>query len=125
MGSDSLFRGFTGFSGRDKTWKKKPSKSSKSLSIRPSRACRYSSRSRPVHLADPIIAVIGNALSVGHQGQEEIEQQFMMVECGPESFTQETMFDKGETALDFTDTSGVEKLFFDHNDPLEDDFNIA
>lgn len=49
----------------------------------------------------------------------------MMTKGCPEPLTQETMLDKGETPRNFTNPSGIEKLFFDHNTLTNDDFSVA
>lgn len=56
-----------------------------------------------------------SSMTVRHQGQKQIEQQFMMAEAGPETFLQETMRYPGKTAVDLTDSVADEWIFFDHN----------
>ena len=62
---------------------------------------------------DLIKAVIGESVAVGHKDQEEIQQQLVRLEAGPEAVAQKAMFDKGEAAVDSPDSFGVKRLFFD------------
>ena len=61
--------------------------------------------------ADLVVTVEGQPVTIGDQDQEEIEQQFMMVEA-PESVPEEPMFDEGETSLNRSHSLGTSGLLW-------------
>ena len=61
--------------------------------------------------ADLVVAVVGEAISIGDEHQEHVEQQFMMIEAGPEAVAQEPVLYERETACDLSHSMRTERLF--------------
>jgi hypothetical protein len=51
-----------------------------------------------------IVGVERQTIPVCHQDKEEIQQQFFMAKAGPEAMPEETMLNKGETAINLSDS---------------------
>jgi hypothetical protein len=63
---------------------------------------------------DCIIAVERQTTSVGDEHQEEVEQQFLVIEAVEETLSEETVLDEAEGAGDLTDPVGTKDDFFYH-----------
>jgi hypothetical protein len=61
-----------------------------------------------------VIGVKRQAVSVGHEHQEQVEQKFTVGEGEEEALFEEAMLDKSEGASDLTDPVGTKDDFFHH-----------
>jgi len=60
---------------------------------------------------DPVIAVEGNPEAVANQGEEEIEEEFMVGEALPEAISEETVLNGGKTSSDPSHSFREERCF--------------
>jgi len=65
-------------------------------------------------------AVIGDSLAIPDHDKEQINKQFMVGKTGPETLSEKTMADPGETTVNFSDSMADEWRFLDHETlPME------
>jgi len=64
--------------------------------------------------ADLLIAVERQAVSIGCEHQEEVEQKFMVGEAVEKALFEKAMLDEAESAGDFTDPLGAKDDFSHH-----------
>jgi hypothetical protein len=64
-----------------------------------------------------IEAVVGQAVSVSHEDQKDIQQELMLAEAAPEALASAAMLEEREAAGNLADALGTQGTLFNHDAP--------